>query len=231
LAQDWQLRDEVQAKLELEWSPEQIAAWLRATYPDRATWHVCHETIYQALYHGGKGGLRRELTRRLRTGRPLRKRRRQSHQRRIRFIAPALLIDHRPLIVEQRSRIGDWEGDLITGRRNQSVIGTLVDRTSRYVKLVHLPAGHSASELRAAMTVGPKVLTTLIRLADLGVPTAQQHVKPSRLEDNALVERDNTLTARLCRAYKVWRTAILIGQPRPSASRNTNMRKRMLPKR
>jgi len=61
---------------ELEWSPEQIAAWLRATYPDRVSWHVCHEPIYQALYHGGKGGLRRELTRRLRTGRPLRKRRR-----------------------------------------------------------------------------------------------------------------------------------------------------------
>jgi IS30 family transposase len=96
-----------------EWSPEQIAAWLRATYPDRVTWHVCHETIYQALYHGGKGGLRRELTRRLRTGRPLRKRRRRAHQRLTRFISPALLIDHRPLIV-----------DYITGRSNQSAIGT-----------------------------------------------------------------------------------------------------------
>jgi transposase, IS30 family len=153
LAQDAHLRDEVQAKLELEWSPEQIAAWLRAAYPDRVSWHVCHETIYQALYHGGKGGLRRELTRRLRTGRPLRKRRRRAHQRLTRFISPALLIDHRPLIVEQRTRLGDWEGDLITGRSNQSAIGTLVDRTSRYVRLVHLPGGHSAAELRAAMTL------------------------------------------------------------------------------
>ena len=151
LAQDAQLRDEVQAKLELEWSPEQIAAWLRATYPERVSWHVCHETIYQGLYHGGKGGLRRELTRRLRTGRPLRKRRRRPDQRATRFVAPARLIDHRPPIVEQRVRIGDWEGDLIVGRGNHSAIGTLVDRTSRYIKLVHLPGARGAIDLQAAM--------------------------------------------------------------------------------
>jgi IS30 family transposase len=63
---DTALRDEVQRKLELDWSPEQIARYLRRAYPDRPAWHVCHETIYQALY-GGKGGLRRELTKRLRT--------------------------------------------------------------------------------------------------------------------------------------------------------------------
>lgn len=113
LAPDAQMRDEVQAKLALEWSREQIAAWLRGTYPDRVLWHVRHETIYQALYHGGKGGLRRELTRRLRTGRPLRKRRRRANQRNTRFVAPALLIEHRPPIVELRSRAGDWEGDLV----------------------------------------------------------------------------------------------------------------------
>lgn len=73
---DAELRNLVQAKLELEWSPEQIAAWLRRKHSDRPGWHLCHETIYQALYQGGKGGLSRQLTRRLRTGRPLRKRRR-----------------------------------------------------------------------------------------------------------------------------------------------------------
>jgi IS30 family transposase len=79
LALDAELRDLIQVKLELEWSPEQIAAWLRQAFPHRRAWHVCHETIYQALYHGGRGGgLRRELTRRLRTGRPLRKRRRRA---------------------------------------------------------------------------------------------------------------------------------------------------------
>jgi IS30 family transposase len=76
---DDELRALVQAKLGLEWSPEQIAAWLRATFPDRPDWHLCHETIYQALYLGGRGGLSRQLTRRLRTGRPLRKRRRRAN--------------------------------------------------------------------------------------------------------------------------------------------------------
>ncbi len=148
---DHELRQVVQTKLEEDWSPEQIEAYLRAAFPHRASWHVCHETIYQALYHGGKGGLSRALTRRLRTGRPLRKRRRSANARRIRFVAPARLIDHRPPIVETRTRIGDWEGDLIVGRLSQSAIGTLVDRRSRYVRLVHLPAGHSAEELRLAM--------------------------------------------------------------------------------
>jgi IS30 family transposase len=82
LIEDPQLRAVVQAKLELEWSPEQIAAQLRSAYPAIPRWHVCHETIYQALYHGGKGGLSRQLTVPLRTGPPLRKRRRQPCERR-----------------------------------------------------------------------------------------------------------------------------------------------------
>jgi transposase, IS30 family len=84
---DEQLHRVIRSKLELEWSPEQIAAHLRLDYPDQPGWHVCHETIYQALYHGGKGGLSRSLTRRLRTGRPLRKRRRRADARQVRFIA------------------------------------------------------------------------------------------------------------------------------------------------
>lgn len=151
LATDPALRALVQDKLELEWSPEQISFWLRATYPDQPTWWVCHETIYQALYHGGRNGLSRKLTTRLRTGRPLRRRRRQPHERRTRFIAPGRLIEHRPGVVECRQRIGDWEGDLITGRLNQSAIGTLVDRTSRYVRLIHLPNGRRAEEFRQAL--------------------------------------------------------------------------------
>jgi IS30 family transposase len=141
------LREAIQAKLELEWSPEQIAAWLRTEYPDRRGWHVCHETIYQALYNGAKGGLSRQLTRKLRTGRPLRKRRRRAHERTPRFVAPALLIDHRPVEAADRSRVGDWEGDLITGRGGLSAIGTLACRKSRYLKLVYLPGRRTADEL------------------------------------------------------------------------------------
>jgi IS30 family transposase len=147
LASEAGLREAVQARLELEWSPEQIAAWLRREFPDRPRWHVCHETIYQALYSGAKGGLSRQLTKKLRTGRPLRKRRRRAHERSPRFIVPALLIDHRPAVVNERGRVGDWEGDLITGRGGLSAIGTLVCRRSRYVKLVHLPGRRTADDL------------------------------------------------------------------------------------
>ena len=148
---DAELRAAIQGRLLLEWSPEQIAAWLRREHPDRAEWHLCHETIYQALYTPAKSGLSRELTTRLRTGRPLRRRRRRAQARMPRFKAPALLIDQRPPIVEDRSRVGDWEGDLIIGRRGGSAIGTLVDRHSRKVMLVHLPHGHDAEHVRDAL--------------------------------------------------------------------------------
>nr|WP_216217404.1 IS30 family transposase [Amycolatopsis aidingensis] len=151
LIQDSQLRAAVQAKLELEWSPEQIANYLRSAFPDHASWHVCHETIYQALYHGGKGGLSRRLTQRLRTGRALRKRRRRADQRRSRFVAPTLLIEHRPAAAHERTRVGDWEGDLIVGRGNQSAIATLVDRSSRLLRLVHLPGNRGADTVRDAL--------------------------------------------------------------------------------
>ena len=85
-------------------------------------------------------------------GGPLPKRGLRSHERAPRFVTPASLIDQRPQIVEARVRVGDWEGDLIVGPDSRSAIATLVDRHSRYVKLVHLPGGHSAEELRAALT-------------------------------------------------------------------------------
>jgi IS30 family transposase len=150
LLADPKLRAEVQGKLELEWSPEQIAASLRRQWPDRPSWHVCHETIYQALYRG-RVGLSRALTRRLRTGRPLRKRRRRPEQRTPRFVAPARLIHHRPAVVETRTRVGDWEGDLIVGRQSRSAVATLVDRASRLTKLVHLPRNHTAEAVRDAL--------------------------------------------------------------------------------
>ena len=146
MASDAELRQLVQEKLELEWSPEQIAGWLRLTHPDRPDWQLCHETIYQALYRGRRGGLSRELTKRLRTGRPLRKRRRRADERSPRFVTPAQLIDARPEQAHLRARVGDWEGDLIVGASSRSAIGTVVDRRSRYVKLVHLPDDHGAGE-------------------------------------------------------------------------------------
>ena len=136
-----ELRAEVQAKLDVQWSPEQIAAWLRVAYPSRPEWHVCHETIYQGLYFGGADGFSRNLTKNLRTGRSLRRPRRTSTAREPRFRAPSKSIRQRPVVALERSRVGDFEGDLIVGRYGRSVIGTLVDRTSRFVRLVHVPTG------------------------------------------------------------------------------------------
>ncbi len=148
---DHELRAVIRRRLLLEWSPEQIAAWLRSEYPLRAEWHLCHETIYQALYAPAQSGLSRELTTRLRTGRPLRRRRRRASARTPRFRAPGMLIDERPAVAAQRARIGDWEGDLIVGRGNGSTIGTVVDRRSRKVILIHLPRGHGADEVARAL--------------------------------------------------------------------------------
>jgi IS30 family transposase len=151
LAVDAQLRAVVQDKLDVEWSPEQISAWLRRQHPHQPSWHLCHETIYQAVYNPTRGGLSRQFTKKLRTGRPLRRRRRRRNERAVRFVAPAKLIVHRPSVVSGRLRVGDWEGDLIMGRGNRSAIGTLVERHSRYVVLLHLGSGHDSEAVRDAL--------------------------------------------------------------------------------
>jgi IS30 family transposase len=151
LQRDSELRRLVAQRLAMDWSPEQIAAWLRLAHPARTHWHLCHETIYQGLYAPAVSGLSRTLTTRLRTGRPLRRRRRTPLARTPRFKAPSLLIDERSLAAAARLRIGDWEGDLICGRKGMTAIGTLVDRHSRLVRLVHLPCGHGALEVRDAL--------------------------------------------------------------------------------
>ncbi len=107
---------------------------------------------------GARGGLSRHLTRRLRTGRPLRKRRRRADERRTRYVVPHLLIEHRPAIVTERSRVGDWEGDLVVGRMSRSAVATLVERRSRYLRLIHLPNGHTADQLVAALEAAMRVL-------------------------------------------------------------------------
>ena len=152
-----ELREVVADKLELEWSPEQIAIHLRGAYPSRPEWHLCAETIYQALYLPGKSGLSRTLVRKLRTGRLMRKRRRQPDRRLVRF-AEGASIAARPKHVTVRDVPGHWEGDLIVGRHNRSAIGTLVERHSRYTRLVHLPASHDADDMHRALT---QVLLTL----------------------------------------------------------------------
>lgn len=136
--------------LEKLWSPEQIAARLREVHPDDPEMWVSHETIYKSLYVQGRGELRRELARCLRTGRAVRKHRGRAEQRgQLRDIVS---ISERPAEAEDRAVPGHWEGDLIIGKNNKSAIGTLVERSTRFVILLHLPDGYDAASVREAMT-------------------------------------------------------------------------------
>jgi transposase, IS30 family len=164
LATHPQLHAEVVTRLDRNWSPEQIAATLRQDYPERPEMWVSHETIYQALYVQGRGELRRELTRCLRTGRALRKPRRVPGERRgKRCIPDELKIAARPAEVADRAVPGHWEGDLILGADNQSAIGTLVERTTRFVLLLHLPSDHTAESVHDAMLEAIPTLPAQLR--------------------------------------------------------------------
>jgi transposase, IS30 family len=146
-----ELRDFVQDHLTLRWSPEQICHALRARFPDRPEMRVAHETIYQALYVQGRGELRRELARALRSGRARRRPHRQAARRQPRFADPMVMISERPAEADDRAVPGHWEGDLIIGKDSGSAIGTLVERATRYVMLVHLPDGRTAEHMRDAL--------------------------------------------------------------------------------
>jgi IS30 family transposase len=156
------------------WSPQQIAHRLRLDFPDDETMRVSHEAIYQALYIQGRGALRRELTACLRTGRALRVPRARTRGRGQSFVTPEIMISERPAEAADRAVPGHWEGDLIVGL-GSSCIGTLVERTTRFTMLLHLPpmdghgcearvkngpalAGHGAEAVRDAIA---RTITTL----------------------------------------------------------------------
>jgi IS30 family transposase len=127
----------------MAWSPQQIAERLRLDFPGEDAMRISHEAIYQALYVQGRGALKRELSACLRTGRALRVPRARTRGRGKSFITPDILISERPAEAEDRAVPGHWEGDLILGL-GSSAIGTLVERTTRFTMLLHLPsmAGH-----------------------------------------------------------------------------------------
>jgi IS30 family transposase len=122
------------------WSPEQIANRLRVDFPDDESMRISHEAIYQALYIQGRGALRRELVACLRTGRALRVPRPRARQKAWAHVTPEAMISRRPAEVEDRAVPGHWEGDLLIGLQ-RSAIGTLVERTTRFTMLIHLPRG------------------------------------------------------------------------------------------
>jgi IS30 family transposase len=163
LAVNGELREWVQEKLKKNWSPEQVSVRLKAAFPGRVEMRVSHETIYQSLYVQGRGALRRDLAVHLRTGRALRKPRRPEGSERRGKIPGMVMISDRPAEAEDRAVPGHWEGDLIEGKGNKSAIGTLVERSTRFVLLLHLPDGHGAGQVAAAMSEAMAGLPAVLR--------------------------------------------------------------------
>ena len=185
------------------WSPEQIARRLPIDFPEDETMRISHEAIYQALFVQGRGALRRELSACLRTGRALRMPQARTRGRGKTFISPEIMISQRPVEAADRAVPGHWEGDLILGL-GSSAIGTLVERTTRFTMLLHLPrmtghghearvkngpalAGHGAEAVRDAITRTIITLPEQLRRSltwDQGAELAQH----SRLKIDAGVQ-------------------------------------------
>jgi IS30 family transposase len=195
------------------WSPEQISHRLRVDFPDDETMRISHEAIYQGLYIQGRGALRRELVACLRTGRALRVPRARTQGRGRKFVTPEVLISERPAEAEDRAVPGHWEGDLIIGL-DKSAIGTLVERTTRFTMLLHLPpmdghgelprvkngpalAGHGAEAVRDAIAATIGTLPDQLRRSltwDQGAEMAQ----------HAQLHIDTGLAIYFCDPHSPW---------------------------
>ena len=157
------LREKVEQDLQRKYSPEQISGRLLVEFPDDLEMRVSPETIYQSLYVQSRGALRRELAVCLRTGRALRVPNRQGTQRKNRVLPDMVNIAQRPAVATDRAVPGHWEGDLIIGKRNASAIGTLVERTTGYTMLVHLPAGYKPEQVAPALAAKIRTLPMALR--------------------------------------------------------------------
>jgi IS30 family transposase len=161
LARCPRLRAEVERRLAQRWSPQQIAHRLRLEHPAEPEMRVSHETIYRSLFVQARGALRRELTACLRTGRA--QRRPQGRRTRQGRLLDMVLIAERPAEAADRAVPGHWEGDLLLGRGGRSAIGSVVERRSRYVLLLHLPEGRTAEHVRRALAARMATLPEQLR--------------------------------------------------------------------
>jgi len=194
------------------WSPEQIANRLRLDFPEDVSMRISHEAIYQALYIQGRGALRRELTACLRTGRALRVPRARTRGRGKKFVNPEVMISQRPAEADDRAVPGHWEGDLVLGLES-SAVGTLVERTTRFTLLLHLPrmeghggprvhngpalAGHGAEAVRDAIAFSITTLPEQLRRSltwDQGAELAQ----------HAQLRIDTGLDVYFCDPHSPW---------------------------
>ena len=195
------------------WSPEQISHRLRVDFPDDESMRISAEAIYQALYVQGRGALKRELSACLRTGRALRVPQARTRGRGKTFVTEDILIGNRPAEVADRVVPGHWEGDLIIGL-NQSAIGTLVERTTRYTMLLHLPpmpghgtieptkhgpplAGHGAKAVNEAITAQFATLPEQLR-------TSLTWDQGSELAQHLQLRIDTGLKVYFCDPHSPW---------------------------
>jgi IS30 family transposase len=197
----------------IAWSPEQIANRLKVDFPEDESMRVSHEAIYQALYVQGRGALNRELTACLRTGRALRVPQAPTRARGKKFVTDQVLISARPAEVADRAVAGHCEGDLIIGL-NKSAIGTLVERTTRFTMLLHLPrmdgydglprvkngpplAGHGAEAVRDAIV---ETITTLPQQLRQSLTWDQG----SEMAQHAQLRIDTGLAVYFCDPHSPW---------------------------
>ena len=213
------------------WSPEQISNRLRVDFPDDESMRISHETIYQSLYVQGRGALNRELTACLRTGRALREPRARTGGSGRPFVTDEVKISQRPAEAKDRAVPGHWEGDLIIGLE-KSAIGTLVERTSRYTMLLHLPrmdgfgagpvvkngpplAGHGAEAVRDAITAQIATLPEQLRRSltwDQG----------SEMSQHAQLKVDAGIAIYFCDPHSPWQ--------RPSNENTNGLLRQYFPK-
>jgi IS30 family transposase len=194
------------------WSPEQISNRLRLDFPDDESMRISHEAIYQSLYVQGRGALRHELSACLRTGRALRVPRARARARGKGFVTEEVMISRRPAEAADRAVPGHWEGDLILGL-GSSAIGTLVERTSRFAMLLHLPptdrprekdgpavSGHGAEAVRDAIAATIATLPAQLRRSltwDQGIEMAY----------HAQLRIDTGLPIYFCDPHSPWQRA------------------------
>ena len=172
------LRDYVVAGLTRRWSPEQISHRLVKEFADEPRMRVATETIYQAIYVQARGALKKELSATLRRGRVARKPRREPARRTPRFVTPMVPIQQRPAEADDRTVPGHWEGDLIVGSVGRSAIGTLVERSTRYVMLMHLDQDRSAATVRQSLVETMQDLPASLRRTltwDQGAEMSEHH--------------------------------------------------------
>lgn len=178
LQQNPVLGEVVQRMLDDGLSPEQASGRLKVDYPDELEMRMSHEAIYRSIYVQGRGELRRELKACLRTGRALRKPRRRVDGRLTRRIPDMVMIADRPPVLDDENKplLGDWEGDLILGKECKSAIGTLVERRTGFVMLLHLPDDHRAETVRDAIIAAVHRMPAALRRSltwDQGIELAK----------------------------------------------------------